>query len=129
MPGKSDTLTFSYVDHGKFESFLAGRKQYRSLCRRAGKAQLALDFGTIYINSSYFSPNIFRVIKSRRMRWAGHKTCMGWGEVHTEFWFGNLRERDRLEDPGVDGVIILRWIFRKWDVGVRTGLIWLRIDR
>ena len=40
---------------------------------------------------------------------------------------GNLRERDHLEDPGADGRIILRWIFRKWDVGAWTGLIWLRI--
>ena len=30
-------------------------------------------------------------------------------------------------DPGVDGRIILRWIFRKWYVGVRTGSIWLKI--
>jgi hypothetical protein len=30
-------------------------------------------------------------------------------------------------DPGVDGRIILRWIFRKWDVGVWTGSSWLRI--
>jgi hypothetical protein len=30
---------------------------------------------------------------------------------------GNLRDRDQLEDPGLDGRIILRWIFRKWDVG------------
>jgi hypothetical protein len=43
------------------------------------------------------------------------------------FGGGNLREREHLEDPGVDGRIILRWIFRKWDVGVWTGLIWLRI--
>jgi len=34
---------------------------------------------------------------------------------------GNLRGRDHLEDPGVDGRIILRWIFRKWNVGVWTG--------
>jgi hypothetical protein len=37
------------------------------------------------------------------------------------FWWGNLRERDHLGDPQVDGRIILRWIFRKWDVGVWTG--------
>jgi hypothetical protein len=40
---------------------------------------------------------------------------------------GNLRERDHLVDPGVDGRIILRWIFRKWDMGVWTGSSWLRI--
>ena len=43
------------------------------------------------------------------------------------FWFGNLRERDDLEDPDIDGRIILRWIFKKWAVGVWTGSTWLRI--
>jgi hypothetical protein len=37
--------------------------------------------------------------------------------VYTGFRWGNLRERDHLVDPGVDGRIILRWSFRKWDVG------------
>jgi hypothetical protein len=39
----------------------------------------------------------------------------------------NLRERDRWGEPGLDGRIILEWIFKKWDVGVMTGLGWLRI--
>jgi hypothetical protein len=41
----------------------------------------------------------------------------GRGEAYTGFWWGNLRGRDHLEDPGVDGRIILRWILRKRDVG------------
>jgi hypothetical protein len=44
------------------------------------------------------------------------------GEVYTGFRWGNLRERDHLEDPGVDGRIILKWIFRECDVGVWTGV-------
>ena len=52
---------------------------------------------------------------------------MGRGEAYTGFWWGNLREREHFGYPGVDGRIILRWIFIKWDVGSWTGLIWLRI--
>jgi len=52
---------------------------------------------------------------------------MGRGEVYTGFWWGNLREKENLEDLGLDGRIILRWIFRKWGVGAWTGLSWLRI--
>ena len=49
------------------------------------------------------------------------------GELYTRFWRKNLRERYHLGDPGVDGMIILRWIFRKWDVELWTGSSWLRI--
>jgi hypothetical protein len=45
------------------------------------------------------------------------------------FWWGNLRERDQYGNPGIDGWIILGWNFRKWDVGICTGLGWLRIER
>jgi len=60
------------------------------------------------LNDLYFSPNIIRVIKSGRMRWAGHVARVGRGEVYTRVWWGNLRKRDQLEDPGVDGRMILK---------------------
>jgi hypothetical protein len=64
------------------------------------------------LNDLYSSPNIIRVVKSRRIRWAVPVARMGRGEVRTGFWCGNLSERDYLEDPGLVGSIILRWIFR-----------------
>ena len=48
--------------------------------------------------------------------------------MYTGFWWGNLRESDHFEDPGIDGKIILRWMFRKWDMGVWTE-IYLADDR
>jgi len=53
--------------------------------------------------------------------------CSSYGERRGVYRWGNLRERDHLEDTGVDEKIIFEWIFRKWDVGVWTGLIWLTI--
>jgi hypothetical protein len=47
--------------------------------------------------------------------------------VCTGFWWRNLKERKHLEDPGIDGRIILKLILWKWDVGRWIGLIWLRI--
>jgi len=65
------------------------------------------------LNDQYSSTNIVRVVKSRIMRLAGHVARVGRRQAYTGFWRGNLRERDHLGDPDVDGKIILRWIFRK----------------
>ena len=61
------------------------------------------------------------------MRWAGHVAHMVRGEVHTRILWGNLREGDHLEDSGLDGRIILKWILEKWDGRTWTEQIWLSI--
>ena len=80
------------------------------------------------LNDLYSSSNIVRVIKSRRMRWAGHVTRMGEKRGCIGSWWGNRMERDHWGDLGVDGWIILGWISRRWDVCIWTGLGWPRIQ-
>ena len=65
----------------------------------------------------YSSSNIVHVIKSRRMRSVGHVARMGERRGVYRLLVGKPEERDHLEDPGVDGRKILRWIFKKWDAG------------
>jgi hypothetical protein len=79
------------------------------------------------LNDLCSSPNIVWVIKSRRMRCVVHVARMGRIEVCIGFWWGNLRLRHHWGDPGIDVRVILGWIFRECDVGMWTGLGWLRI--
>jgi hypothetical protein len=68
------------------------------------------------LNDLYSSPNIVWVMKSRRMRWAGHVACIEEGrDVHKVLVWGN-----HWGDQDIGGRIILRWIFRKWE-GVGSG--------
>jgi hypothetical protein len=66
------------------------------------------------LNDLYCLSDFIWVIKSGRMRWAGHVTPVGKEEVHGEFWCGNPSERDYLEDSGADGRTIIKGIFKKW---------------
>jgi hypothetical protein len=64
----------------------------------------------------YSSLDIIRQIKSRKMRWAEHAPRMGGGETCTGFWWENLKEKDHLEDKGVD-----RRMGSKWTLGRLVG--------
>jgi hypothetical protein len=64
------------------------------------------------LNDLYTSPNIIRMIKSRRMRWTGNVARMGDRPVAYKILVGNPEGKR----PGVDGRKLWSWIFRKWDV-------------
>ena len=76
------------------------------------------------LNVLYSSPNIVRDIIEKM---GEAYRAYGEGRGVYRIWWGNLGKRDHLENPSLDGRIILRWIFRKWDVGLWTGSSWLRI--
>jgi len=80
------------------------------------------------LNDLYSSPNIVWVIKSRRMRWAGHVARMGEERGVYRVLVGKPEGRNRWGDLGVDGWIILGWICMRWDVGIWNGLGWPRIE-
>ena len=67
-------------------------------------------------NYLYSSPNIVRVIKSRRMRWAGHVARMGEERWAYRVLVGRPEGKNHRGDLGVDGWIKLGWISRRWDV-------------
>ena len=73
--------------------------------------------------SDLYSTNLFRGNWIAKNGMGGACSTRGW----EKFWWGNLREREHWEDPGVDGRAIWRQIFRKWERGAWTGLSWLRI--
>ena len=74
-----------------------------------------------------YSQSTIQVIKSRRVRWAGHVARMGERSSVYRVLVGIPEGKRHLEDPDIDGRIILRWIFRKWEGVVGTGWSWLRI--
>jgi hypothetical protein len=73
------------------------------------------------LNDLYSSPNIIRVIKLGRMRWAGHVACMGEKRGAYRILVGRPEGRRPLGRPRCRWGIILKWTFKKWD-GARTGL-------
>ena len=81
------------------------------------------------LNDLYSSPNIVRGDRIEKNEMGGACGKYGGSELRTRLWWGNLRERDHWGDQDIDGRIILRWIFRKWEEVVGTGWSWLRIGK
>jgi hypothetical protein len=67
------------------------------------------------------------MIKSRRMRRAGHVARMGRRRMHIGYWWESQKERDHWEDQDVGGWTILKWMLERWDGMVWIGSVWLRI--
>jgi hypothetical protein len=65
------------------------------------------------VHNLYSSPNIIRIIKSRRLRWAGHVARMGRRGRHIEYWWESQKERDHWEDQDIGGKTILKWILER----------------
>jgi len=80
------------------------------------------------LNNLYSSPNIVRVIKSRRMRWAGNVARMGEEREVYRILVGNPEGMRPLGRPRRSGWIILGRISRRWDGGIWAGLVWPRIE-
>jgi hypothetical protein len=78
------------------------------------------------LHNLYSSPSIIRMIKSMRMRWAGHVARTGRRGMHIGCWWVSQKERDHQEDQDVHGCIVLKWILEREDGVVWTGLICLR---
>ena len=130
------TNFFQYVKYDLFREFSLGypearrSKEIRDRHTIRIKVLYAIDQDVHSIlkvhneelNGLYFSPNKLRVMKTRRMRWAANVPLTGERRGVFRFWWGDLRERDHLGDPGVEGRIILRLIFRRWYGGL--GLDW-----
>jgi hypothetical protein len=68
---------------------------------------------TIQFHNLYSSPNKIRMIKLRRMRWAGHVARMGRRGTHVGHWWKIQKEKDHWEDQDVGGWTILRWILER----------------
>ena len=82
-----------------------------------------------FILEKYNLQNIIRMMKQNNNELVRHMTRMGESRVHTGFSWGDLSERDHLEDLSVDGRTIWNWIFKNLDGETWTGLIWIRAGR
>jgi hypothetical protein len=85
------------------------------------------DISNLRVNDHYSTPNVVRLIKSRKMRWAGLVARMGERRGVYRVLVGKPERKIPLGRPRRRCGTMLRWIFRKWDIGVWTESNWFRI--
>jgi hypothetical protein len=88
------------------------RRIFRPRRGEEGRSCRRLHSGEL--QNLYDSPDIIRMIKSRRTRWTGECSTRGKCENAYKIFVGNLKGGDHSEDVGVDGKIILKCILGKW---------------
>jgi hypothetical protein len=76
------------------------------------------------LRNSKSSPNIIRVVKSRRMRWSGHIAHVRKRGMHTGFWQESQKERDHQNDRDIGVRIMFKGILRETGYG---GMIWIHL--
>ena len=124
IPSSASCLEWSV---GK-EIYLTGRYNTNFCCLlKCGLNCQFMFCVSAELNDLYSIPNIVRVVKSRRMRWAGHVARMGEDRGVQRVLVGKPEGKRPRGDQDIDGRIILRWIFRKLEGVVGTGWSWLRI--
>jgi hypothetical protein len=79
------------------------------------------------IRDLYSSPSTIRIIKSRKMRWAGYVARMGEKRNAYRLLVGKPEGKIPLGRPRCRWWIILGWILERWDGVMWTGVVWLRI--
>jgi len=91
--------------------------------------EVTREWRKLHIEELYdlYSPNIFQATKSRKMRWVGHVAHMGERRGVYRVLVEKPEGKRPLGRPRCGWEVILRWIFRKWYVGIWIGSSWLRI--
>jgi hypothetical protein len=95
--------------------------EYRVLKRIYGPKRDEVTGGSRKLHNEelrdLYSSRIIIMMKSRRMRWAGHVARIGERRTHIGYWSESQRERDHYEDQDVGGWLILRWILERLEWG------------
>ena len=118
-------------EHSRFQGYAVDSSKNRIFIFILTQVVASAEWRKLHkeeLNDLYSSPNIVGMIKSRRIWWAGHAARISERRGVYRVLVGKSEGKRPLGRPRIDRSIILRWVFRKWDVGVWTVSSWLRVE-